>query len=512
MPGHEQRRSATPIPRRRRRARDAGTPIVLLTLLLALPTAAEEPLGEAAAAPPDGVFDELLGAFIGGEPLADVVLRWEYAKQDQQQHSHGATARTRLGYRTDAFRGFTALAEMVNTVSPKPSGYFDGVEDNEGPQTLVADPERTDFNQGWLQFVRSDWAGLELRGGRQRINLDDDRWIGSVGWRQNEQTFDAARFQTTLGIEALRAQYIYTWEVNRIYADQGPPNRLDFDPRGHFLNLSYSRDPATKLVVFAYLLDPDQDFFRSFASQTYGTRLTGSLALREGVALPFQVSYAYQEDWGNNQVSYGAHYAALEGGVELAAVGGFSVGYEHLGSDTDAVVVTPLATAHKFNGFADAFLDNGGTRGLRDLYFSLAPAIPGGGMSLELTFHQFWDDQGGDDLGREYDLVGSWSPNAYVTFLWKAAYFDGGRKPAYSKITRSTLQVTFRFPGDSGTSGPGRRPRRPMGSAPSRVSAAAGAGALQSRSSGGVGAAWVQSVKPIALPGRAGIGAGKAVP
>jgi hypothetical protein len=34
---------------------------------------------------------------------------------------------------------------------------------------------------------------LDLTLGRQRINLDDQRFVGSVGWRQNEQTFDAVR-------------------------------------------------------------------------------------------------------------------------------------------------------------------------------------------------------------------------------------------------------------------------------------------------------------------------------
>lgn len=396
-------------------------------------------------APPKSTFDELVAAAISGKPIVDVVLRWEYAKQDQQQHSHGATARTRLGYQTGEFRGFTALAEMVNTVSPKPSAYYDGVENNDGPQTLVADPERTDFNQGWLQFAKKDWAGLNVRGGRQRINLDDDRWIGNVGWRQNEQTFDAGRVQSTLGVEKLLAQYIYTWEVNRIFADKGPDIRHDFDPRGHFLNVAYAHGPAWNAVGFAYLTDPDQDTFRSFGSQTYGVRFTGAIPVNEKLSFPYSASYAYQEDWGNNEVSYGAHYGWVELGPKLAGIGGLSVGYEHLGSDTDAVVVTPFATAHKFNGYADAFLNNGGNRGLRDLFVNLAPALPLAKTTLVLSFHQFWDDQGGDDLGREYDAVATYALNPYITFLWKGAYFDGGHKPAFPKVTRSTLQVTFKF-------------------------------------------------------------------
>ena len=397
------------------------------------------------AAKPASLFGEAVAAVVGGKPIVDVNMRWDYAKQDQQQHSHGATLRARLGYQTDAFRGFSALAEMVNTVSPKPSAYFDGVETNNGPQTIVADPERTDFNRGWLQFARKDWAGLQVKGGRQRIKLDDDRWIGNVGWRQNEQTFDAARVQTTLGLEQLVAQYIYAWQVNRIFADQGPEGRRDFGPRGHFINIAYTQSKALKAVGFAYLIDPNRSNFRAFGSQTYGARLTGAIPIDERFSLPYQASYAWQADWGNNQTSYDAHYYYVEGGVKVDEWLTVTAGYEVLGSDTDARVVTPFSTAHKFNGFADAFLNNGGNRGLRDFFATLAPAIPITGLTFKFFFHQFWDDQGGDDLGQEYDFVSTYKLNEYISFLYKFAYFDGGNKPAFSKTTRSTVDVTLKF-------------------------------------------------------------------
>ena len=140
-----------------------------------------------------------------------------------------------------------------------------------------------------------------------------------------------------------------------------------------------------------------------------------------------------------------AHYGYAEAGLSFKGIGTIAGGYEHLGSDTDARIVTPFSTAHKFNGFADAFLNNGGTRGLRDVYASIAPAIPLKGVKLKLVFHQFWDDQGGDDLGQEYNALATWKLNKYVSFLWKFAYYDGGNKPAFSKRTRSILQTTVKF-------------------------------------------------------------------
>ena len=416
--------------------------ICALVAALALALVAGQAQASEEAAGPEGFWPSLVAAF---DPILDVNLRWEYAKIDGFQHSHSATARTRFGLKTKAWHGFSGLLEGVNTVSPKPSGYFDAVETNDGPQSVVADPERTDVNRVWLAYENPDVLGLKLKGGRQRIKFDDDRWVGNVGWRQNEQTFDAARFQTDLGLEKLLLQYVYVWQVNRIFGDQGPAGTRDFGPRAHFFNVGYEAGKFLKAVGFVYLVDPNDNTFRAFGSATFGARFTGKIELTEKLFLPYQASYAYQEDWGNNQTSYGAHYAYLESGLGVKKVGTLLVGYEHLGSDGDARIVTPFSTAHKFNGFADAFLNNGGARGLRDFYVAVVPAIPVKGLKLKMAFHQFWDDQGGDNLGQEYDLVTSYAVNKYLSFLWKVAYFDGGKTRSPGTRTRSTLQTVFKF-------------------------------------------------------------------
>jgi len=198
-------------------------------------------------------------------------------------------------------------------------------------------------------------------------------------------------------------------------------------------------------VAFVYLVDPNDDAVEEFGSATYGFRLSGSLPINDDLSVPYQASYAYQEDWGRNEVSYGANYYLVEGGLKMKEVGTLSGGYEVLGSDRDARIVTPFSTAHKFNGFADAFLNNGGTRGLRDLYAAIAPEIPLKDVDFKFIFHQFWDDQGGDNLGQEYDFVTSYQLNEHVSFLYKFAYYDGGNKPEFSKTTRSIVDTTIKF-------------------------------------------------------------------
>ncbi len=56
---------------------------------------------------------------------------------------------------------------------------------------VVADEEAYEINR--FQFTNTSLPGTTLTLGRQRILLDDQRFIGNSGWRQNEQTFDAFR-------------------------------------------------------------------------------------------------------------------------------------------------------------------------------------------------------------------------------------------------------------------------------------------------------------------------------
>jgi hypothetical protein len=67
--------------------------------------------------------------------------------------------------------------------------------------------------------------------------------------------------------------------------------------------------------------------------------------------------------------------------------------YVHQGS-----FLTPLATLHKFNGWADKFLVTP-LEGLSDLYFTAGGLI--GPVKGLATFHLFTAAEGGEELGHE---------------------------------------------------------------------------------------------------------------
>ena len=118
-------------------------------------------------------------------------------------------------------------------------------------------------------------------------------------------------------------------------------------------------------------------------------------------------SYAKQTDIGANPNDYSADYIAGELGGTLAGFG-LKAGYEELGSDNGiAGFQTPLATLHKFNGFADLFLATPAT-GLRDYYVGASKgfkvkALPG--LRASVTYHKFESDFGDIDYGDEIDAT-----------------------------------------------------------------------------------------------------------
>ena len=434
-----------------------GFAAVCSTGLVAPDSALADAHGEAEAKPARKWTAQLLDAAIGGKPILDMNARWENGKIRRRNTSNSATVRTRLGYQTKAFKGVSGLVEFENVASPAESSYFDLVESGDTDQTPVADPEVTQANRFWLRFAQTGLFGAEKlkvdwKTGRQRIKLDDDRWIGNVGWRQNEQTFDATRFQTNLGLEKLNLQYIFAWEANRIFGDgntQGGTS--DFGMRSHWMNAAYQFGKPLKAVAFVYLVDASSQSNAGFAinsSNTYGLRLTGGVPIAEKLSAAYQASYAYQTDAADNPVDYDANYYLVDGSVKYAPAGGIGVGYEVLGTDQGrARIITPFSTAHKFNGFADVFLNNGGGRGLRDFYAYITPNVGAlvKGLKFKFAFHQFWDDQGGDNLGQEYDIVTSYPINKYISVLYKFGYFDGGKNRSPQQTVRNILQTTFKF-------------------------------------------------------------------
>jgi hypothetical protein len=334
------------------------------------------------------------------KPIIDTRLRYETVEQGSLD-ADAVTLRLRAGAEVKLSE-WSVLAEGEGTV-PIANNYnafpFGVVDDQRRTQyAVIADPRSLELNRLQLQY-KSKNVGLTI--GRQRINLDDQRWVGSVGWRQNEQTFDAVRGEATLG--PINVDATYAIDQRTIFGSEaGQRTGLD----GHFFFASIgSKVGPIQGKLFTYWLDYDESFFLTNSSQTFGGFLSGAIPIGKKTKLNLRASYARQSDYGDNPFNYGVDYWSFEAGSTLA---GFNVaaGWEQLGSDDGVSLQTPMATLHKFNGWADLFLTTP-KGGLEDAYVSIGRKFDGvklvKGLNANLIFHQFDSADGDVEYGTEWD-------------------------------------------------------------------------------------------------------------
>lgn len=341
------------------------------------------------------------------KPLGEARLRYENV--DQAGLTEGAdalTLRARAGIEAKAGR-WSALVEGQGNLAII-DDYFDGLH-GAATRPLVGDPDNIALSRAQLRYASPAFA---LTAGRQRLGFDDERFVGSVGFRQNGQSFDAVRAEIT-PIKGIKADLAYAWSVRTIWGIDGTGARQQAVSGDNvFGNVSVAT-PVGKVAAFAYLVDQDEAAMQGFrmSSQSYGARLDGSRTLGKA-KVAYQLSYARQSDWHRNTNDYSADYWLADVAVDLGGprVG---VGYEILGADDGAALTsfqTPLATGFKFQGWADKFLVTP-PDGVRDLYASAGwgwKAIgPLKTVTLQAVYHDYRSDRASRSYGDEIDLLAS---------------------------------------------------------------------------------------------------------
>jgi len=350
------------------------------------------------------------------------------------------TVRATLGLETKLL-GTDGLSMRVDgtTVQSIGSENYNSSTNSQSAYEIVKDPETTRFSQGYLQYKLGKTT---LKAGRQIINLDNERFIGSVDWRQMMQSFDAAVISDNT-VTNLTLTGAYVWGI------KGITNLPASETDSIVLNGSYKINDMLKVSAYDYILSSLHD--------TMGLALTGNVPLSI-TKIEYRAEYAHQgdasrdTDGGIVNAQANATYYNLD---VLANINGLLVGggYEFLsgssGSDGKTAFSTPLATLHKFNGWADKFLTTP-TGGLCDASATLGYTAPGLGKAM-IVYHDFETDKamaGKSDLGTEWDLLYT---NAIpgikgLSALAKAAYYQGGDVALNTKdVTKIWLQLGYKF-------------------------------------------------------------------
>lgn len=361
-----------------------------------------------------------------------------------KDRANALTVRTSLKISSDKVLesemfGFGLEATSVN---PLGADKYNSTDNGKTQYDTIVDPNQARISQAYIDIKLP--ASTLVRAGRQTLNLDNQRFIGSVDWRQMPQTLDALAL-VSAPIEGLKITGAYVYGINTVKAHE---NNRATDTKSVVLNGSYKFDDALKLRAYSYMLESTSD--------TYGIALEGKIKL-DGVQLGYLAEYAMQsdptfEDDATQNVKADANYINFD---LMASMNGFGLGinYEVLGEkegDATKGFTTPLATLHKFNGWADVFLGSNNENGLIDTNVRASYTEKSIGK-VELLYHTFAAQSGEKDLGSEIDAIFVTKALGVkgLSALIKASYYFHGDAQAGAYVAKDKsvawVQLDYRF-------------------------------------------------------------------
>ncbi|MEO1938907.1 MAG: hypothetical protein ABGW85_09785, partial [Sulfurimonas sp.] len=333
--------------------------------------------------------------------LDDLVLdgqirpRYEMVDDNIDGHdkANAFTARTKLKV-TGKLMGVEGLTASVGIISVNDFGSnkYNSTANGQTDYAVVKDPEKAIISNAEVNYKVGDTL---LHAGRGQVNLDNQRFIGTVGWRQLERSYDSI-FVANNSIKNLSV--LAAW----VYGFQGVGAADTTDANTVLLNASYTVSPELKITAYDYMIAADAGANGGHGFDTYGLSLTGKLAL-SGIKLNYRAEYAQQKDAtmdyqknsaNKDQFKADADYYNLDLGANVNGIIA-GVNYEVLSGEStsatsDDTAFNPiLGTNHKFNGWADVFYVAATPKsGLQDLNIRLGYKAKGFGKLLAV-YHDF---------------------------------------------------------------------------------------------------------------------------
>lgn len=353
----------------------------------------------------------------------DFRYRVESVDLDDANNKDAALANTlksRLTVETGSLYGVSVLVEGDNVLH-----VTDDFNDNENGHTdydVVLDQETTQLNQAYVQYTGFDTV---VKAGNQRINLDNQRHVGGVAFRQDEATFDAISV-TNKSIQDTTIFLAVSNNRNTITNDN-----LEEDTS--LLNVKYQATPDVSVTGFYYDISNLKGLDGNDGT-TIGVRSEGKID-----SITFEAELAQQDQALTNATPLYYHLAA---GTKLGSVTA-KLGLEVLGSDGgDGAFITPLGTNHKFLGWSDTYLTGNGNNGIQDIYANLVTNVAG--VKLVGQLHSFSADEGSADLGTELGFLAAKKFANYGVSL-KVAQFNATDESGKDDVTKVWLTGTAKF-------------------------------------------------------------------
>lgn len=326
--------------------------------------------------------------------LLDSRLRTEHAEQSGVDDATAVTLRARFGLATGPYRGLSLLVEGEH-IEALGGETYNSTTNNRTRYATVADPSDTELNQAYLTYVLGKTSAQY---GRMVVELDNERFIGDVGFRQNQQTYDAFMLQNTT-FEGQRLRYAYMTKAHRFLGDDSPNGETDM--RTHVLHYNYRRLNADQFSAYVHLIETQSRTNATRSHKNFGVRYQGNGTLGK-LKTTYTVEFARQTDYADGASNNDANYARLDANLTFPNAWVAGLGYELLSGDGTYGFQTPLATGHAFNGYADVFAGSTPDAGLEDRFVNVK--LPLAGAAIELVYHDYRSDEDNLDFGDELNV------------------------------------------------------------------------------------------------------------
>ena len=373
----------------------------------------------------------------------DLGSRSRYADYSGEESARAASLLLRLKIDSKWSETLETHLQLDNVSRAFKDEHSDGVDLNGKP--IIPDAGGFDFNQA---YVAMNYDSVKVQVGRQRINLDDQRFIGGNGFWQNEQTFDAA-LATVKFLSNSQFTYAYIGNVNRIFGDHADKNLNpgdegyeswdgdrpaailgDHKHHTHIAQLNYNEWDYSQITAYAYAMD--NKTLPSASNNTLGANYNFTYKA-DAIKYRVRVESAVQKQPELNDSPLLTYYL-LDANIGINRLE-FNGRYEVLSNKEGVNFITPLASLHDFQG-ASNLVQNYASKGIKDSSIGFTwRATP---FKIESQYHQFHSYTSNDYLAQELDLTLSYRPNRKHVVSLLIAYFkpelDGSEERSTRKL------------------------------------------------------------------------------
>ena len=382
---------------------------------------------------------------------ADVRVRYGNINDNINKDANTVTGRLLMTLRTPQVRNFRAVFAVEHVNDFGIDTYNDGGTNGRTEYATEADPSGTELEEAFLEYKGQSAL---VRYGRQYINHGalPQRYLGTVGWRQNNQSYDALTVDAKFG-DKFRLEGAFVEKAYRVLGRDHPSRAArEWDLDGIAIRATYSEPTFGNITGYLYNLDFEDNVLLS--SRTIGIAgdgpcfndpskfgWAGQCNFDIAVQSPLYDELRY-DDVVHIYSSIGVDFSNFR---KENTTGSVAFSGRILQGDGRNSFKTPLATLHGYAGAADKFLVNTPRDGLGDYELKIKERLLNWDVTVAL--HQFIATHGSiKTYGRELDIAATRTFGKYKWILKFANYqANEDWKPTPYGIDATKFWATVQF-------------------------------------------------------------------